>query len=99
MKTLNGVFGCLYACMYVCMYVCVYVCMYIYMYVCICMHVLFTVEGPMVDEPFDSMGYPLEIKTLYYIILYYIILYYIILYYIILYYIVAPSEWQNTTAP
>ena len=28
------------------------------------MHVLFTVEGPMVDEPFDSMGYPLEIKTL-----------------------------------
>ena len=45
------------------MYVCMYVCMYVYIYVCICMHVLFTVEGPMVDEPFDSMGYPLEIKT------------------------------------
>ena len=35
------------------------------------MHVLFTVEGPMVDEPFDSMGYPLEIKTLLLLLLLY----------------------------
>ena len=45
MKTLNGVFGCLYVCMCVCVYI----------YVCICIHVLFTVDGPMVDESFDSI--------------------------------------------
>ena len=47
------------------MYVHMYVGVYMYVYtILLCIHVLFTLEGPMVDEPFDSMGYPLEIKTL-----------------------------------
>ena len=66
----------MYHCMHVCMYVCIYMYvmdMYVHMYVGVYMHVytillyihvLFTVEGPMVDEPFDSVGYPLEIKTI-----------------------------------
>ena len=57
------VYACIHVCMCMYVYACIHVCMYMYMYVYVCSHVLFTVEGPMADEPFDSMGYPLEIKS------------------------------------